>query len=127
MNYTSIKQSKYLLKLGLKPDTADMWYSLDEDDLGYSIVYVGNEFDWDQIDFNRALPCWSVGSLIDLLPETIPYVVDNQTTALVNLQKDRVAYVCYGWDNIIVFETGRGELIDCLVDTVEWLLQNKHI
>lgn len=124
MNYTGIEQSKKLLELGLKPETADCFYDLAEpDDRRKPIVGRMDEYEGEE----WFVPCWSVGALIGLLPERIPYKVDNQTHALLDIQKNSVAYVAYGWDNEVVFETGRKDLIDCLVETFEWLLQNKYI
>ena len=73
MNYTSIKQSKKLLELGLKSDSADMWYhghgSHLESDRTYDDEPAAYHSRFPNFDF----PCWSAGALANLLPscETI--------------------------------------------------------
>lgn len=66
-NFTTPEQSKRLLELGLPADSADMWYigSLDKRGVKYgSFPVFPNSVDY-QI-FDRDIPCWSVGRLIEI-------------------------------------------------------------
>lgn len=76
MKHTSIEQSKRLLELGLKCDTADMrWVSnMDTSDREY-LLSQGESEDWDvELVENCGcigkydIPCWSVDGLFDLMP-----------------------------------------------------------
>ena len=62
MNYTSIEQSKKLLELGLKPETADMNHY--EKDDGWVTLPKG------QISYGgfQIIPCWSLGALLGIMP-----------------------------------------------------------
>lgn len=75
--YTSVEQSKKLLKLGLNSDTADMvhvvkrndcresWESAAED-LGN--VYTGLKNSVTMCLSDYAIPCWSLEALLNILP-----------------------------------------------------------
>ena len=71
INYTTIEQSKKLLELGLNPESADMFYcygmKLDTKEWCYDSepTVESKEFHRDICD----LPCWSIGTLIDLMPK----------------------------------------------------------
>lgn len=77
MNFTSIEQSKKLLELGIKPETADMEYKCvgftmhtnrPTDDFRYKLMLkecdIPHEAKYD-------VPCWSAAALIDLMPFAI--------------------------------------------------------
>lgn len=71
-NYTTPKQSKRLLELGVPADSADCYY--------YDWAWIGGEFDgksiqncsefgfrYERIMNNQIYPCWSVGRLIEII------------------------------------------------------------
>ena len=63
---TDIRQSRELLKLGLDPKTADMFWRdwrRDTKNITYPCAGVGNE--------KEDLPAWSLSALLDLLPESV--------------------------------------------------------
>ena len=70
-NFTTPEQSKRLLELGLPADSGDCYYSDEYDEqvhsrIGYSLR---NDF----FDFDKdAIPCWSVGRLIEILSKCMP-------------------------------------------------------
>ena len=72
-HYTSIEQSKRLVKLGLDPETADMLYSplykegkVDSyKDIPFMKEAFNNELPYD------FLPCWSLGALLEVMPDEI--------------------------------------------------------
>ena len=91
MNYTTIEQSKKLLELGLKPETADMSYgNFCVKGLGYcdqfraSLTPYTKEVEiyeenkkaygidkYDGVVAWEVLPCWSLNKLMELLPPSI--------------------------------------------------------
>jgi len=114
--YTSVEQSKTLVKLGLDPQTADLWYATD---LGGS-YYPTFEFrpkKWSLDDIEKSLPCWSCDMLMVMLPDKIECEDESHY-----LQLDRKA-VCYGSYHIEWSESGM--MFDGVYKMLVWLLQNK--
>lgn len=65
-NYTSIKQVRSLVKLGLDPNTADMRYVYDSSIVDYDpIPRMGERQPEEQL----AIPCWSLGRLLEIMPK----------------------------------------------------------
>jgi len=65
-NYTSIKQVKSLVKLGLDPNTADMRYVYDSSIVDYDpIPRIGGQQPEEQL----TIPCWSFGRLLEIMPK----------------------------------------------------------
>lgn len=63
-HYTTIEQSKELLRLGLSPESADMYYNLDNSKIPNIIIGAKD-------DFRCYIPCWSLGALLEVLPTHI--------------------------------------------------------
>ena len=103
--FTSIKQSKKLLELGLDAYTADMAYSQDIDTcIPMPVQNCAGAF---------PVPCWSVGALLELMPI---YEIINDS--------DTIEIDCKGF----ALETEDGEtLLDLVVNMVIWLLENGYI
>ena len=61
---TSIEQSQHLLKLGMKPETADMYHTtFYRDNVGYEIIQVRNV----RLPLlSQEIPAWSLHRLIEL-------------------------------------------------------------
>jgi len=60
-HYTTIKQSKKLVELGLNPDTADMCYSTFGVEAHPLHLTLKNK--------EKLTPCWSLGALMELMPK----------------------------------------------------------
>lgn len=143
MNYTSIEQSKKLLELGLKAETADACY-----DVGYGqtkahiecenfISYFTND-EFPELK-DRYIPCWSLGALMDLLPPSIQTGEGMQNQYEINIRKywgeeENLYQIAYGndrglseeWHDMI--NTGEKEsLCDAVFEMVCWLLKNGYI
>ena len=134
MNYTSIEQSKKLLELGLKAETADMTYfAITEGERNKMVIK-----DWKaEIGLNSAItnnlfsyrngyviPCWSVGTLLELISSIRIEDEDIPRTML---------WVTYdGWSidwkisNIYYNESGKTPIEACY-NMIVWLLQNNYI
>ena len=107
MNFTNIEQSKKLLELGLSPDSADMFYQ-----------HIPELNSWDSvpevakyIKESIAIPCWSVGALMNLMP--------NQTIEKI----DDVYYVHYE----PYYMYSAPVLVDAIYGMVVYLLENNKI
>lgn len=72
---TTKEQSKRLLKLGLKPETADMYYFW----LGGNDYYLKVDIDNNPLKYNMDktfIPAWSLHRLIELLnPKTVEFAM----------------------------------------------------
>ena len=92
---TSVEQSKRLLELGLKPETADCMYSVMtksynghyilEEDRQYNLILFRQE-DVQSVGFSHYehIPAWSLHRLKCLLPTKIPYESGYLTTEIIN-------------------------------------------
>lgn len=63
---TSVEQSKRLLELGLKKETADMYYGYYKDRIGYSWYLTPKPA---TLGDKRSIPAWSLHRLIELYSE----------------------------------------------------------
>lgn len=71
-NFTTVEQSKRLLELGVPADSADCYYLREHDDKVYIFQ---NQKETDnciskirlRIGLGHAMPCWSVGRLIEIM------------------------------------------------------------
>ena len=130
-HYTSIKQSKKLLELGLNPESADMFYSYHyayEDETGWEgyedypsgepyANYSHNEGGWKKK--GESLPCWSVGALLELIPNYGILNIGGKCN-ITFYSTPRISSRC---TNAIEKMT----LFDACYEMVVWLLENNYI
>jgi len=132
LGLTSIEQSKKLVEAGLDPNTADMWWvALNWLETKYNVKVKQEGINQPE----NAVPCWSLGALIGLLPKTIetkkpknlyfPEILpSNNCVAYTALNKNK-EYVF-----LKLFATGvesDATLIDNMVSMICWLLENNYI
>lgn len=121
MNFTTIEQSKRLLELGLSPDSADMKLNYDYNEHRNVEIPVMDTFkNWDD-PYNKAIPCWSVGALLELLK--YPKLYEDQLG-------DEDVWFCESfiekWGEY--YQGGaRKTQIDAVYTLICWLLQNDYI
>lgn len=91
-HYTTIEQSKKLVKLGLNPNTANMCYIQHFDEYHNEVTFIEENpvltYTIDVFD----LPCWSLGVLINLMPSII---YKGKDTFSLEMHKDALYHVCY--------------------------------
>lgn len=107
---TTKEQSKRLLDLGIKRETADMFWPL-----GSSVPEVCDNGDNVQAD----LPAWSLGALIKLLPDEVRNERFNVTYYLA-IDKYGVWYSNRMEDEENEYES-YGDLFECCIDMIEAL------
>lgn len=117
MNVTTIEQSKKLLELGLKAETADMWYINGEGN-----PHIGNwgenQHDWDDI------PAWSLSALLELMKN---YPDCNKLDVFSNRSQKwsvTISYYDHVWKE---HEEINMDLMKCAYNMVVWLLENGYI
>lgn len=127
-NYTNIEQSRKLLELGLRPESADMYYKQkigERTDLPYYEVVVGHSFAAEQnlFSFRNGLeiPCWSVGALLELL--NYPKLYEDRLG-------DEDVWFCESfieeWSEYYQGDAMKTQ-IDAVYILICWLLQNEYI
>lgn len=132
MNFTSQicttkEQSERLLALGLKKETADMFYpTISEDE--HTIRACWKDF-WgsrkaiDGYIRKRCIPAWSLHRLIELMPTYIDVVGDEWTLNII--QGKLIAYTTDEKNDFLVAQ-GAKSLYDSIIYTIEWLIQAGH-
>ena len=120
---TTREQSERLLALGLRKETADMFIGID---WGKELAYDKNGGYTSNLD--ASIPAWSLGRLLEMLPNLIPISEDLPTFQhYAYLYLSRVA-VRYYWEDYdgderaLVNFYGKG-FFAAVVDTIEWLIK----
>ena len=121
---TSREQSERLLALGLKKETADMYYRTN----WINAVTANDVIDLYEDD---VIPAWSLGRLIEMLPSLITISEDLPTFhhyAYLDLHSVSVSYTWHDYDgedrNLVGFY-GNG-LFAAVVDAIEWLIKEGY-
>ena len=129
---TSIEQSKKLLELGLNPESADMCYVIDYVE---SNKYGTDHFKLEvdnyglKVQTRDNIPCWSLASLLDVLPESITKYIEGescQKTFHLNLFHSYYHCVSYSFtpsvnDDNTLYCIGRDNWVDACVAMIEKL------
>lgn len=112
---TSIEQSKRLLELGLKKETADMMYIISAiDGLSEPLPYESS------LDFMLHIPAWSLHRLMELMLEVI-------FDALLCVFKDSIRYEALVFDRIEVLNDAVSDnMYDNAIATIEWLIKEGY-
>lgn len=125
---TTIEQSKRLLELGLRKETADMIHLYDDrSDYPQDWGWKTSIYKWhDRSLDDESIPAWSLHRLIELCPEYINIDGYADTTYWFKM---------YKLDNKIIYENdydrwiylGDGDnLFNAFIDCIEWLIKEKH-
>ena len=117
LGWTTLEQSKKLVEAGLDPNTADMFYT--------SLNMHKTPWVWNSKPFLHPadVPCWSLGRLIELMPESVNWrklVITKPYIAYVNLEE-------WVYSGHSYFEACDDTLIENAVATICWLLENNYI
>ena len=132
--YTTVEQSKKLLELGLKPETADMIhygyhndidgnFYLNSDTTENDVVSLDKKiykkiYKLNDNDIENAIPCWSITQLLSMFPNEIPHPVIGHT----NLKIFNNA-VCY--QDVVTF--GGDNLFNNLYKMLLWLIEHNYL
>ena len=120
---TSIEQSKLLLEMGLKPETADMVYEYEGTypyDCHLSILEDGDYISSNII--TEDIPAWSLHRLMELLPQDIHLDDYVDTHYYLTINPFKVIYVNShrSW----IYQRDEGCLYDKLIGMIEWTIRN---
>lgn len=120
---TTREQSERLLALGLKKETADMWYPHFAKTCPIPLI--------DEVLTTDDIPAWSLGRLIEMLPSPIPISEDLPTFhhyAYLDLSKVSAHYYWEDYDGderALVSFCGNG-FFAAVVDAIEWLIKEEY-
>ena len=127
LGWTTYNNSQKLVEAGLAKETADMWYDLLDGDEPEEKIALVDVDKW-AVENYETYPCWSLGSLIWLLPDKIleedelnirSYQVEDGTRFY------QIAYSKKGRDSISTSE--KESLIEVCIEMILHLLTNKKV
>lgn len=127
LGWTTYNNSQKLVEAGLPKETADMWYDLLDGDEPEEKIALVDVDKW-AVENYETYPCWSLGSLIGLLPDKIleddelnirSYQVEDGTRFY------QIAYAYRGHDSISTSE--KESLIEVCIEMILHLLTNKKV
>lgn len=128
---TSIEQSKRLLALGLKPETADCTLAILN---GALVSFIGQtKIDCSKITINGNeiekkeivhIPAWSLHRLIELLPENIHLDDYDDTHYYLTIDPTKVIYK--NSHRLWIYQCDEGDLYDSLISTIEWTIRHNY-
>ena len=124
LGLTSIEQSKKLLEAGLDPQTADMHYiikTVNHSSYEKYVVIVGKIPTQESII--KRIPCWSLGALIELVPESI----NENTKSYCQLEFSKKSIAYHHIDGSIIIGFLKDNLIDAVYFMILFLLENNYI
>ena len=118
-HYTTIKQSKKLVELGLNPDTADMFYSKRPTIKSEYSVFPDFKPEGRLEVFTKVdLPCWSLGALLELMP----IIDDNSYSLSGTLNKGAL---CKHPCTSVMFQ--EESPLEAVYNMICWLLERNYI
>ena len=129
---TTREQSEHLLALGLKKETADMFYAAIHKNtkvVGYRVSSSYNDEHFEI--FTDDIPAWSLGRLLEMLPSSIPISEDLSTFHHYAHLYFSTELVTYKWEDYdgeartFAIFCGNG-LFTAVVDAIEWLIKNGY-
>ena len=110
---TTSEQSKRLLALGLKPETADCSPS------GKDFTYIRQPYNEDIFKRNNIIPSWSLARLLEMMPQYI----DEREEVLLMIEPPLVIYYDTRYKGQQHFTTNPNILYNC-VAMIDWLIRN---
>ena len=146
-NCTTFEESKKLKEKGFDVNSCDMYYSFDYllDEYGEEGEIIPRSENGEHFSlFPDDMPCWSLSSLMDILPSEIVEVGKNSaTTYKIDIRKRKIAenldlyqigYGCYTWHedkgctwSDMISSSEKRDLVDVVVEMLVWLKGNKKI
>lgn len=125
---TTIEQSKDLLKLGLNPDTADMYYPKVDEGLYATCPYPKEcaAFRKQKSD----IPAWSLSALLKLMPKDMKGIPEKAAYHFVLKKNVYDAWQCNyehpSFGELYSFPAQKSPL-DAAYNMLAWMIENGHI
>lgn len=117
---TTVEQSKRLLELGLKRETADMTHCYEREEHDDKCFWNVSIDDWgsNQYITDNYIPAWSLARLIELMPfrigkyDELGVIVNKETIEIIDLEEGTVD-LAFDKDNVY----------DNIIECIEWLIK----
>lgn len=127
MEYTNLEQSKELMELGLKPETADLvWCIVESGD--FELRLKDYTITKDTFSFRNGLsvPAWSTDVLLKEIPKTI--VVNGMSFEFHLTYREGMWGAKYISEDYYCVMSRHywASLVNMLTDIMKWLLENKY-
>ena len=125
---TTRDQSERLLAMGVKPETADMYWMLDKMSLDMESELSIGKCSVVEDKWTKYTPSWSLSRLISIIPSEITV---NKKCGSLFISHIDISYFGFESDKRISFITGftKGpdeNLFDICIDMIDWLIKNNH-
>lgn len=114
---TTREQSERLLSLGLKHETADMFYNLYFASAPSEI----NNYGADLYKDKKIIPSWSLARLLEMMPQYI----DKKGQIILMIEPPLICYYDTAFNGQYHFTT-RIDIFDNCVDMIAWLVENGY-
>ena len=121
---TTREQSERLLALGLRKETADMFYAAIHNGtkvVGYRISPDYNDEHFEI--FTDDIPAWSLNRLIEMIPE---YIILSGQGYYISIREHCVKYVLDGSESNYIGVWSGYTLYDKLINCIEWLIKEGY-
>ena len=118
---TTKEQSERLLALGLKKETADMFWW----DNGYcSCTVISRPAEKEDGEYGKVIPAWSLGRLIkDLMPQSIGHLELAVGSDYAGYYEDRCESESRMWWE---YSSETSDMFDNIISTIEWLIKEGY-
>ena len=119
---TTKEQSEHLLALGLKKETADMFYAaihIGPEIVGYQVLPIYNEYNFEI--FPDDIPAWSLHRLIEMMP--LDVVPEGGFDNIFTLTKDPSGY-SVEYDGFSYYY--KKNIYDTLIEGIEHLIKEGY-
>lgn len=126
---TTREQSERLLAMGVKPETADMYWMLDKMSLEMESELSIGPCSVVEDKWTKFTPAWSLSRLISMLPPFISGMKSGREPHHPELIKSKQGYVLsirrYTADCLVGTHIEK-DPIECCVSMIDWLIKNNH-
>lgn len=129
LGWTTIEESKQLIKAGLSVETADMSYTWNFDDSRYDRTTTPAK-NWivpkyaESTKIQQVLPCWSLGALLELIPKIYESEDDGGCYPELCKRYDTNKWHCLYFRDTLYKTHQYDFAIEAIVEMVIWLLKN---
>ena len=113
---TTREQGERLLALGLKKETADMYYRF-YDENTYEINPTWDTIWEDRSDYKKIVPAWSLHRLLSMLPDDAPNIYWILDGASISIEFE---------DENCDFFPHKGDIYEGVVNCIEWLIKEGY-
>ena len=135
LGWTTLEEAKQLVEAGLSVETADMFWASDADTVIPTPYITKTDNETLIPAYKGAIPCWSLGALLKLMPKSISVLVDERSAYFYGLEwqfanDNSLRYIATNRGKCLVdiysdHDIGGKSFIETALEMIIWLLNNK--